>query len=94
MPYKDQEQHRLYRIERTRRNTEFLREYKVQKGCADCGYNAHHAGLEFDHLDDKYKNVSCMRNYSMAKILEEVAKCDVVCGTCHNIRTFSRKGEV
>lgn len=92
MPYKDKEQHRLYRLARTAKHTEFLRAYKVERGCADCGWNGHHAGLEFDHLSDKTANISCMRNYSMKRILEEVAKCEVVCGTCHNLRTFKRKG--
>ena len=67
-----------------------VRKYKVEKGCADCGYNAHHAGLQFDHVaDDKLYNVGTLM--STTKLLwEEIAKCEVVCGTCHAIRTYDR----
>jgi hypothetical protein len=91
MPYKDPEVRRAFDIERSRKMIEFLRDYKVKKGCADCGYNEHHAGLEFDHVYGKVQNVSKMGRYGKERVMEEVAKCDVVCGTCHNIRTFNRK---
>lgn len=95
MPYKDAEQHRLYRIARQHKHRKFLQDYKVEHGCKDCGYNEHHAGLEFDHIgDDKVYNLGNMAPMSMAKILVEVAKCEVVCGTCHNIRTWNRRQEL
>jgi Zn ribbon nucleic-acid-binding protein len=91
MPYKDKEVHRQYRIKRYNDTVEWIRNYKVEQGCFDCGYNEHHAGLEFDHREEKDKNVPAMASYSRAKLLSEIAKCDVVCGTCHNIRTYNRK---
>jgi thymidine kinase len=91
MPYKDKEVHRQYRIKRYQENANLLKELKVERGCIDCGYNAHHAGLEFDHREDKFKNVTAMLTYSHAKLMAEIDKCDVVCGTCHNIRTFNRR---
>jgi hypothetical protein len=91
VPYKDKEIHRQYRIDRHNRNLEFLRRYKTEHGCMDCGWNKHHAGLEFDHREDKFKNVPAMVNYSQEKLLAEIDKCDVVCGTCHNLRTWERK---
>lgn len=92
MPYKDPEVHRQYRINRQRENRRFIQEYKIEKGCADCQYREHHAGLEFDHTgDNKSYNVGNMAPMSRAKILEEISKCDVVCGTCHNIRTWNRR---
>lgn len=91
MPYKDKEVHRLYRLERARANRKFLQDYKESHGCVDCGYNENHAGMEFDHLSDKTYNLGNMAAFSMAKILAEIAKCEVVCGTCHNIRTYNRK---
>lgn len=94
MPYKDKEAHKQYRIARSAANRQFLQDYKVKMGCADCGYNENHAGLEFDHTGEKFLNVSTMANHSMAKILEEIAKCEVVCGTCHNIRTYNRRTTV
>ena len=91
MPYKDKQFHAEYRRRRAAQMTEWLREYKVQQGCVDCGYNAHHAGLELDHLHDKKFNVGQAPHYSMKVMLEEIAKCEVVCGTCHNIRTWERR---
>jgi hypothetical protein len=91
MPYKDPEAHKEYRIRRSQANLKFLREYKVAKGCADCGWNKHHAGLEFDHLSDKFKNMGEMVRYKTARMMEELSKCEVVCGTCHNLRTWQRK---
>ena len=32
-----------------------LRAYKLKHGCADCGYNAHHIALEFDHREGTEK---------------------------------------
>ena len=71
-----------------------IRKYKVEKGCKDCGYNKHHAGLEFDHLEEfsKEGNVSRMPFQGNKKATwAEIAKCEVVCGTCHNIRTWNRQ---
>jgi hypothetical protein len=91
MPYKDREKHREYRQQREKEMWDWLQDYKLQKGCADCGYKDNPAGMEFDHLSDKLYNVSAMARYSKAKVLAELDKCDVVCGTCHNIRTFNRR---
>jgi hypothetical protein len=62
--------------------------------CIDCGYNKHHAALDFDHVvGQKRYNISNMLNSVMAwkTILEEVAKCELVCSNCHRIRTFNRR---
>lgn len=49
---------------------------------------------DFDHVrGKKRKNVGAMvngHNFSVEKIIEEIAKCDVVCSNCHRERTFSR----
>lgn len=69
-----------------------LYDYKVKVGCIDCGYNAHHAALEFDHLPgfEKGANVMALCYGSWSRIWAEVAKCEVVCSNCHSIRTFTR----
>jgi hypothetical protein len=67
----------------------FLRSYKTEKGCADCGYNSHHAALEFDHvLSGKELNVCTAKSIEQAK--KEIEKCEVVCSNCHKIRTYNR----
>jgi len=76
------------------KKTEELRQYKLAKGCVDCGYNAHAEALEFDHLPDSGKLFNIgekIGSYSMKKLMEEVAKCEVVCANCHAIRTSSRR---
>ena len=68
---------------------EFIRSYKLSKGCTDCGYNKHHAALEFDHVTGEKKfNVCNARSIMQAK--GEIEKCEVVCSNCHKIRTFER----
>lgn len=74
---------------RYRQVQNFLREYKLSKGCFDCGYKNHHAALEFDHINgDKKINVCFAKSVSQAK--KEIKKCEVVCANCHAIRTFER----
>jgi len=75
--------------ERYRRVQKFLREYKLSKGCADCGYKEHHAALEFDHINgEKEFNVCFAKSIAQAK--KEISKCEVVCANCHAVRTFGR----
>jgi hypothetical protein len=70
-----------------------LDEYKVKHGCVDCGYNANPWGLEFDHRPGTKKlfSVGTVGSRCDKLIWDEVAKCEVVCGTCHCIRTMSRR---
>ena len=59
--------------------------------CIDCGYSAHLAALDFDHVNPKTKK------HSIAKLLDtdidyevlmtEVYKCVIRCANCHRIRT-------
>lgn len=73
-----------------------LADIKVRRCCADCGYNAHPAALQFDHLDPLLKSfrIAGSLSRSWAVVLAEIAKCDVVCANCHAIRTVEqfRKG--
>ena len=49
--------------------------------------------MDFDHVyGPKVKQVSNMYSYSQAKILAEVAKCELVFTNCHRIRTQLRAG--
>jgi hypothetical protein len=71
-----------------------VQEYKLENACADCGYRAHPAALEFDHRPGEKKLFTIMEKvgaYSMSKIWAEIAKCDVVCANCHAIRTANRR---
>ena len=96
MPINDAEKRREYQRtwakSRRERNREKVQQYKLEKGCADCGYKEHHAGLEFDHIGHKNSNVAMLMGQEK-RLWEEIALCEVVCGTCHGIRTWNRLKE-
>lgn len=76
------------------RKTAVLQQYKVDQGCADCGYNTHPAALHFDHLPGVKKLFNVMErigSYSMERLWAEIAKCEVVCANCHAVRTAERR---
>jgi hypothetical protein len=71
-----------------------LREAK-NKPCADCGRRFPYYVMDFDHRESEAKlcnlaELSCHQRISLAKLLEEIAKCDVVCANCHRERTYQR----
>lgn len=60
--------------------------------CVDCG-ETDPIVLEFDHLQDKKFAISAgIRNRNWADVLDEIAKCEVVCANCHRRRTIMRGG--
>lgn len=71
----------------------YLQNYKMQRGCTDCGYRKHSDALQFDHLSGKKFNLSSAgwAPYTMERIKEEISKCEVVCANCHAIRTANRR---
>jgi hypothetical protein len=74
----------------------FVHAYKLEKGCADCGYNKHPAALDFDHLPGtvKVRDIKSGAQLGWKALLEEIEKCQVVCSNCHRIRTAERRKEV
>jgi len=94
MAWKDKETMRAYFKNRYDANVEFIARYKIEQGCADCGCNEHHAMLEFDHIMPRLRGtVASQMGKSLKVIMEEVARCEVVCGNCHNMRTWRRNQE-
>ena len=75
---------------------ELLAWYRELKSapCVDCGNSFHHAAMHWDHLPGRSKRleVSNMvaRGFRRRTILEEIAKCELVCANCHAVRTFDR----
>lgn len=77
-----------------------LNSYKIEKGCARCGYDEHPAALEFDHIDRSVKefNISVLttrlsqyREEDINQMWTEVAKCQVLCSNCHRIKTWEEQ---
>ncbi len=74
--------------------TTYLIRFFASHPCEDCG-ETDPLVLEFDHLGDKAFNVgSALRTRNWQSILDEIAKCEVVCANCHRRRTAHRRGSV
>lgn len=61
------------------------------KPCTDCKIQYPYYVMHFDHLglEPKLFNLS-QKMYSKRKIIEEIAKCELVCANCHAERTHRR----
>jgi hypothetical protein len=70
----------------------WLAGYKVTRGCKDCGYRAHFAALQLDHLGPKTLAIADARS-SISRLKDEIrrGRCVVVCANCHAVRTWRRK---
>ena len=77
---------------RLQQKIKLIRKAKDQP-CADCGKSYPYYVMDLDHVrGTKVQNVANLRGrVGTEKLLEEIAKCDVVCANCHRERTFSRK---
>jgi hypothetical protein len=73
---------------------EMVDAHKLAAGCVDCGYKAHPAALQYDHIvaGGKSRDISLMvtSGASIQEIMAEIDKCEVVCANCHAIRTHTR----
>lgn len=59
--------------------------------CVDCGLRYPCYVMHFDHVRGvKLHNVSTMVRFPKQKVLDEIAKCDLVCANCHAVRTYTR----
>lgn len=69
------------------------------KPCMDCGNRYPPWCMDYDHRDGTTKlhrgvsDMSSNRLSSKRMILEEIAKCDLVCANCHRTRTHNRQLE-
>ena len=74
------------------RNQAYVEKYLATHTCIDCGASDPIV-LEFDHLRDKSFSIgSVLPRNSWQSILDEIAKCEVVCANCHRKRTAFRRG--
>lgn len=77
---------------RRRKRVLVLNAYLKEHPCVDCG-ESDLIVLDFDHVrGEKVSEVARMFHslYSLKRIFEEIAKCDVVCSNCHRRRTARR----
>lgn len=96
------EERRAYKLRRREEIAEQQRGYaaafrqkldalRTELGCKDCG--THEGCLHFHHRDPTTKlyNVSQMWGYAIRVFWEEVAKCNVLCASCHRKEQATRK---
>lgn len=80
--HKAQAKRSRYKLKGPRRV--WLQEIKSNLKCNTCGESRFYC-LSFHHREpgEKDFNISEMYLYSKKRILEEIAKCDVLCHNCH-----------
>lgn len=86
-----------YMLPRTRTNMQKTRERREAEKigpCVDCGNTYPPECMDWDHRPEEEKlfSISSRKYVAEKKILDEIAKCDLVCANCHRIRTKKRKG--
>jgi hypothetical protein len=72
---------------------DWINDLKTSAVCADCGHDWPPVALGFDHVPERGPKIfaigaSVSRSYE--EIKTEIAKCDIVCHSCHAIRTNNR----
>lgn len=88
-----QETQRRLSAKRRADASSFIREYKTTKGCAVCGYNKHHAGLDLDHVvpTETARIPVKLTSLTIAKAYVSDSNIQVLCKNCHGIKTFTNK---
>lgn len=73
-------------------NRAVVAKIKEDAPCTDCGVNYPACVMQFDHIgNDKVDHVNrLVRSASLKTVMEEIAKCEVVCANCHALRTYNR----
>jgi hypothetical protein len=62
--------------------------------CSDCGERYPPCAMDFDHRDPSTKRAAVtgmIGRASTQRLLDEIAKCDIVCANCHRLRTSRRR---
>lgn len=89
----DHSKSRNYKV---KRNYDFVSSKKMElKSCSICSREVEDSNINafhFDHLSDKFKNVSylCKQGYSILSISKEISKCQLLCANCHKIKTVNQ----
>jgi hypothetical protein len=75
---------------------QLLATIKLERGCIDCGYRSESRFLQFDHRDPSAKSftISNQLMKPLEIVMAEVAKCDVRCASCHEIRSAAERHNV
>lgn len=69
-----------------RRRVEWARSLKEGQSCARCGHVGHPETMDWHHRDPsskEFKVSTAVYRAGRARILAEIAKCDLLCRACH-----------
>jgi 5-methylcytosine-specific restriction endonuclease McrA len=88
MPYSREEMREYMRAYRERRMADARQ--RLGGCCANCGSTE---DLHFDHIDpaSKAKAITQLLHASRARFEAELAKCQLLCGDCHRVKTRAGK---
>jgi hypothetical protein len=83
---------------RSLKNKLLINEIKKQ-GCIICGYNKCMSALDWHHINpsNKHKDISSsmITRRSMSRVLDEIAKCVLLCANCHReLHSDPQQGDV
>ena len=71
---------------------DLLSKLKVDRGCVMCGYNAHPAALDFNHIHgEKSFSISQDPKVAWHKLIAEIDKCEILCANCHRVHTYENR---
>lgn len=77
------------------KKVKWIQDIKRNTPCKDCGKIYEPYCMDYDHIPEKGKKIKCISRMVLEScpqqdILNEIAKCDLICLLCHNKRTFER----
>ena len=95
--YRDHaERFQAYVKKRWHERTEIIQQLKTGMSCTRCG-NDDIRVLDFHHLDRTTKEASVSdmirRGWGKDRIIQEIAKCEVLCANCHRILHWEERNE-
>lgn len=72
------------RWEKSHREKKAILDKARSGGCVRCG-ESHPSCLDFHHRDRATKDadIATMRRFGLSRLVDEIAKCDVLCANCH-----------
>lgn len=91
--YSDNKQYYLDKSERQQtRIRNFIKELKEKGPCVGCDNFFPACAMDYDHLRDKKFLIANAHNHvtSIASLMVEIEKCELVCAVCHRVRTHNR----
>ena len=104
MPYADPQKNKDCKRRRYERTKKFRRRVKrlvfLLRGCvgtltSPCRWQGDipHVALQYDHREgeDKKHDICRMDGHAIETIKNEMKKCDVICASCHAIKTEQRR---